>query len=129
MAQAGQGVKCVYVMIGQKRSEAALVIDLLRRHGALAYTTVVVGEATATPGMKYLAPFAGCAVAEGWMRRGEDTLVIYDDLTTHARAYRELSLLMHRPPGREAYPGDIFYLHARLLERSTRLSAAMAAAA
>ena len=115
-------MKCVYVMIGQKRSEAAMVIDLLRRHGALAYTTVVVGEATATPGMKYLAPFAGCAVAEGWMRRGEDTLVIYDDLTTHARAYRELSLLMHRPPGREAYPGDIFYLHARLLERSTRLA-------
>lgn len=122
VAQAGQGVKCVYVAIGQKRSETALAIDLLRRHGALDYTTVVVGEATATPGMKYLAPFAGCAIAEGWMRRGEDTLVVYDDLTTHARAYRELSLLMHRPPGREAYPGDIFYLHARLLERSTRLS-------
>ncbi|MEJ1959702.1 MAG: F0F1 ATP synthase subunit alpha [Nitrosomonadales bacterium] len=122
VAQAGQGVKCVYVMIGQKRSEAAMVIDLLHRNGAMAYTTVVVGEATATPGMKYLAPFAGCAIAEGWMRRGEDTLVIYDDLTTHARAYRELSLLMHRPPGREAYPGDIFYLHARLLERSTRLA-------
>jgi F-type H+-transporting ATPase subunit alpha len=94
----------------------------LRRHGALAYATVVVGEATATPGMNYLAPFAGCAVAEGWMRRGEATLVVYDDLTTHARAYRELSLLMHRPPGREAYPGDIFYLHARLLERATRLA-------
>ena len=122
IAQAGQGVRCVYVLIGQKRSEAAMVIDLLRRHGALAYTTVVIGEATATPGMKYLAPFAGCAVAEAWMRRGEDTLVIYDDLSTHARAYRELSLLMHRPPGREAYPGDIFYLHARLLERSTRLA-------
>jgi len=122
LAQAGQGVKCVYVLIGQKRSEAALVIDLLRRHGALAYTTVVVGEATATPGMNYLAPFAGCAVAEGWMRRGEATLVVYDDLSTHARAYRELSLLMHRPPGREAYPGDIFYLHARLLERATRLA-------
>ena len=122
MAQAGQGVKCVYVMIGQKRSEAAMVIDLLRRHGALDYTTVVVGEATATPGMKYLAPFAGCAIAEAWMHRGEDTLVVYDDLTTHARAYRELSLLMHRPPGREAYPGDIFYLHARLLERATHLS-------
>jgi F-type H+/Na+-transporting ATPase subunit alpha len=122
VAQAGQGVKCVYVMIGQKRSEAAMVIDLLQRNGAMAYTTIVVGEATATPGMKYLAPFAGCAIAEGWMRRGEDTLVIYDDLTTHARAYRELSLLMHRPPGREAYPGDIFYLHARLLERSTRLA-------
>ncbi len=122
IAQAGQGVRCVYVLIGQKRSEAAMVIDLLRRHGALAHTCVVIGEATATPGMKYLAPFAGCAVAEAWMRRGEDTLVIYDDLSTHARAYRELSLLMHRPPGREAYPGDIFYLHARLLERSTRLA-------
>jgi F-type H+/Na+-transporting ATPase subunit alpha len=124
VAQAGQGVKCVYVMIGQKRAEAAMVVDTLRHHGALAYTTIVVGEATATPGMKYLAPFAGCAVAEGWMRRGEDTLVIYDDLSTHARAYRELALLMHRPPGREAYPGDIFYLHARLLERATRLGAA-----
>ncbi len=121
VAQFGQKVKCVYVMIGQKSSEVAMVIDTLRNHGALAYTTVVVGEATATPGMKYLAPFAGCAVAEGWMLRGEDTLVIYDDLSTHARAYRELSLLMHRPPGREAYPGDIFYLHARLLERATRL--------
>lgn len=124
VAQSGQAVKCVYVMIGQKRSEAAMVIDILRRHGALAYTTVVVAEATATPGMKYLAPFAGCAVAEGWMLRGEDTLVVYDDLSTHARAYRELSLLMHRPPGREAYPGDIFYLHARLLERATRLGTA-----
>jgi F-type H+-transporting ATPase subunit alpha len=109
-------------MIGQKRSEAARVIDLLAHHDAMAYTTVVVGEATATPGMKYLAPFAGCAIAEGWMRRGQDTLVVYDDLSSHARAYRELSLLMHRPPGREAYPGDIFYLHARLLERATRLA-------
>lgn len=124
VAQAGQNVKCVYVLIGQKRSEAALLIDTLRRHGADAYTTVVVAAADVTPGMKYLAPFAGCAVAEGWMRRGEDTLVVYDDLTTHARAYRELSLLMHRPPGREAYPGDIFYLHARLLERATNLGAA-----
>jgi F-type H+/Na+-transporting ATPase subunit alpha len=123
ISQEGQQVNCVYVSIGQKRSETALVVDILRRHGALAYTTVVVAEATATPGMKYLGPFAGCAVAEGWMRRGKDTLVVYDDLTTHARAYRELSLLMHRPPGREAYPGDIFYLHARLLERSTRLAA------
>lgn len=123
IGQAGQQVTCVYVSIGQKRSETALVLDLLRRYGALAYTTVVVAEATATPGMKYLAPFTGCAVAEGRMRRGHDTLVVYDDLTTHARAYRELSLLMHRPPGREAYPGDIFYLHARLLERSTRLAA------
>lgn len=123
IAQAGERVKCIYVMIGQKRSDVALTIELLREHGALEYTTVVVAEATATPGMKYLAPFAGCAIAEGWMHRGEDTLVVYDDLSTHARAYRELSLLMHRPPGREAYPGDIFYLHARLLERSTRLHA------
>ena len=122
IAQAGQHVRCVYVMIGQKRSEVAHVIEVLRQHGALRYTCVVVAEATATPGMKYLAPFAGCAIAEGWMQHGQDTLVVYDDLSTHARAYRELSLLMHRPPGREAYPGDIFYLHARLLERATRLS-------
>jgi F-type H+-transporting ATPase subunit alpha len=124
IAQRGQGVRCVYVMIGQKRSEAARVIDVLGHHDALRYTAVVVGEATATPGLKYLAPFAGCAIAEGWMRRGQDTLVVYDDLSSHARAYRELSLLMHRPPGREAYPGDIFYLHARLLERATRLASA-----
>jgi F-type H+-transporting ATPase subunit alpha len=121
IAQAKEGVKCVYVMIGQKRSDVALAINMLRRYGALEYTTVVVAEATATPGMKYLAPFAGCAIAEAWMQQGGDTLIVYDDLSTHARAYRELSLLMHRPPGREAYPGDIFYLHARLLERSTNL--------
>jgi len=121
--QAGQGVKCVYVMIGQRRSEVSLALDLLRLHGAMGHTAMVVAEATAPPGMKYLAPFAGCAVAEGWMEQGEDTLVVYDDLSTHARAYRELALLMRRPPGREAYPGDIFYLHSRLLERSTQLSA------
>jgi F-type H+-transporting ATPase subunit alpha len=122
IAQVGQDVRCVVVMIGQKRSEAARVVEVLRRYEALRYSTVVVAEATSTPGMKYLAPFAGCAIAEGWMRRGHDTLVVYDDLSSHARAYRELSLLMHRPPGREAYPGDIFYLHARLLERATRLA-------
>jgi F-type H+-transporting ATPase subunit alpha len=124
IAQAGQGVRCVYVLIGQKRSSVVQTIDTLRRHDALAYTTVMVAEATASAGIKYLAPFAGCAIAEGWMAAGHDTLVVYDDLTTHARAYRELSLLLRRPPGREAYPADIFYLHARLLERSTRLAAA-----
>lgn len=120
--QTGRDVYCVYVVIGQKRSSVVSAIDVLRSTGALAHTTVVVAEATAMPGLKYLAPFAGCAVAEHWMGQGKDTLVVYDDLTTHARTYRELSLLLRRPPGREAYPGDIFYLHSRLLERSTRLA-------
>ena len=121
--QRGKNVYCVYVLIGQKRSSVVNTIATLQRADALAYTTIVVAEATAMPGLKYLAPFAGCAVAEAWMAEGRDTLVVYDDLTTHARSYRELSLLLRRPPGREAYPGDIFYLHSRLLERSTRLSA------
>ena len=121
--QRGKNVYCIYVLIGQKRSTVVNAIETLRRAGALDYTTLVVAEATAMPGLKYLAPFVGCTVAEAWMAEGRDTLVIYDDLTTHARSYRELSLLLRRPPGREAYPGDIFYLHARLLERSTRLSA------
>ena len=120
--QKGKNVLCVYVLIGQKRSAVASTIETLRRTGALAFTTVVVAEATAMPGLKYLAPFAGCTLAEAWSWRGRDTLVVYDDLTTHARSYRELSLLLRRPPGREAYPGDIFYLHARLLERSTCLA-------
>jgi F-type H+-transporting ATPase subunit alpha len=121
--QKGKDVLCVYVLVGQKRSSVAGVIETLRAHEAMSYTVVVAGEATATPGLKYLAPFAGCAVAEYWMYQGRDTLVVYDDLTTHAQAYRELSLLLRRPPGREAYPGDIFYLHSRLLERSTHLVA------
>lgn len=119
--QAGKDVNCVYVMIGQKRSSVINAIEVLREAGATGHTTLVVAEATAMPGLKYLAPFAGCAVAEHWMWQGKDALVVYDDLTTHARAYRELSLLLRRPPGREAYPGDIFYLHSRLLERSTHL--------
>jgi F-type H+-transporting ATPase subunit alpha len=121
--QRGQGVRCVLVLIGQRRAEAAETIALLTEHGAMAHTTVLLAEAGTLPGLQYLAPFAGCALAESWMRAGHDTLIVYDDLGKHAQAYRELSLLLRRPPGREAYPGDIFYLHSRLLERSTQLSA------
>jgi len=122
--QRGKQVYCVYVLIGQKRSAVVSTIDLLRDYGALEYTTVVVAEASSLPGLQHLAPFAGCAVAEHWMQQGRDTLVVYDDLATHAKIYRELSLLLRRPPGREAYPGDIFSVHARLLERATCLNAA-----
>lgn len=121
--QKDKDVYCIYVLIGQKRSSIINTIDLLRKYDALAYTTVVVAEASSLPGLQYIAPFAGCALAEFWMTQGRDTLVIYDDLSTHAKTYRELSLLLRRPPGREAYPGDIFFLHARLLERSTCLNA------
>jgi F-type H+-transporting ATPase subunit alpha len=122
--QKGKDVYCVYVLIGQKRSTIVSTVDTLREHGAMDYTTLVVAEANALPGLQHLAPFAGCAVAEFWMRQGHDVLIVYDDLSTHARTYRELSLLLRRPPGREAYPGDIFYVHARLLERATCLNAA-----
>ena len=122
IAQKGSDVLCVYVLISQKRSAVVATIETLRQAGVLDISCVVVAEATTTPGLKFLAPFAGCALAEEWMWGGRDVLVVYDDLTTHARAYRELSLLLRRPPGREAYPGDIFYLHARLLERSTCLA-------
>ena len=122
--QQGQGVRCVYVLIGQKRSKVVNIINTLREYNALDYTTVVVAEASSLPGLQHLAPYAGCALAEFWMRQGLDTLVIYDDLTAHARTYRELSLLLRRPPGREAFPGDIFSVHARLLERATCLNAA-----
>jgi F-type H+-transporting ATPase subunit alpha len=121
--QHDKDVQCIYVLIGQKRSTVVNTIETLRNHGALDFTTVVVAEASALPGMQYLAPFAGCAMAEAWMDAGRDTLIIYDDLSTHAKIYRELSLLLRRPPGREAYPGDIFSVHARLLERSTALNA------
>jgi F-type H+-transporting ATPase subunit alpha len=124
LKQKNQDVLCVYVLIGQKRSDTLSIIDQLDRSGALSYTTVMVAEGSDIPGLKYLAPFAACTVAEYWMWAGRDTLVVYDDLSNHARAYRELSLLLRRPPGREAYPGDIFFLHSRLLERSTCLSAA-----
>lgn len=121
--QRGRDLLCIYVLIGQKRSTVVNVIDTLRRFGALAYTTVIVAEASALPGLQHWAPFAGCALAEYWMQQGRDTLVIYDDLSTHAKTYRELSLLLRRPPGREAYPGDIFSVHAQLLERATCLNA------
>jgi F-type H+-transporting ATPase subunit alpha len=122
--QRGKNVNCIYVLIGQKRSTIVNIIETLRKYNALEFTTVVVAEASALPGLQHLAPFAGCAIAEFWMQQGKDTLVVYDDLATHAKTYRELSLLLRRPPGREAYPGDIFSVHARLLERATCLNAA-----
>jgi F-type H+-transporting ATPase subunit alpha len=122
--QRGKNVYCVYVLIGQKRSTVVNTIDTLRKYGALDYTTLVVAEASSLPGLQHLAPFAGCAVAEFWMQQGRDVLIVYDDLSTHAKTYRELSLLLRRPPGREAFPGDIFSVHARLLERATCLNAA-----
>jgi F-type H+-transporting ATPase subunit alpha len=121
--QKDQNVICIYVLIGQKRSTVVSTLETLRNQGALDYSVCVVAEASALPGLQYLAPFAGCALAEYWMAQGKDTLIIYDDLSTHARTYRELSLLLRRPPGREAYPGDIFFVHSRLLERSTHLNA------
>jgi len=123
LSQHDQDVYCVYVLIGQKRSMVVKTVEILSDYGALSYTCVVVAEANSLPGLQYLAPFSGCAVAEFWMQQGRDVLVIYDDLSTHAKTYRELSLLLRRPPGREAYPGDIFSVHARLLERATCLSA------
>jgi len=122
--QRGKNIRCIYVLIGQKRSTVVNTMEILRKYEAMEYTTLVVAEASSLPGLQHLAPFAGCAVAEHWMQQGHDTLVVYDDLATHARTYRELSLLLRRPPGREAYPGDIFSIHARLLERATCLNSA-----
>lgn len=122
--QRDKNMYCVYVLIGQKRSTVVNTISILREYSAMEYTTVIVAEASSLPGLQHLAPFAGCAIAEFWMQQGRDVLVIYDDLSTHARTYRELSLLLRRPPGREAYPGDIFSVHARLLERATCLNPA-----
>lgn len=122
--QKNYGVLCVYVAIGQKKSSTLEVIETLRRYGALEYTIVVVSSADDPPALRYLAPYAGCTMAEVLMYDGEDVLIVYDDLSKHADAYRELSLLLRRPPGREAYPGDIFYLHARLLERACKLNEA-----
>ncbi|MCJ7738862.1 MAG: F0F1 ATP synthase subunit alpha, partial [Anaerolineae bacterium] len=122
--QRDQGVTCVYVCIGQKMSTVAQIVETFREHGALDYTTIVVAGAEEPPSMAYLAPYAGCTMAEAFMVAGKHALIIYDDLSKHAIAYRQLSLLLQRPAGREAYPGDVFYLHSRLLERSARLSAA-----
>lgn len=120
--QRGKNVLCVYCAIGQRGSSVAKVIATLRQHHALDYTVVVVAEGNAPPGLSYIAPYAATSIAEAFMEAGRDVLIVYDDLTQHARAYRELSLLLKRPPGREAFPGDIFYLHSRLLERATHLS-------
>ncbi|MGI4993000.1 F0F1 ATP synthase subunit alpha [Halobacteriovorax sp. GFR7] len=120
--QANKDVICIYVLIAQNRSNVLNVIQTLKEVGAMDHCVVVVAEANSLPGLQYLAPFAGCSIAEYWMLKGLDTLIVYDDLTAHAQCYRELSLLLRRPPGREAYPADIFYLHSRLLERSTCLS-------
>ena len=120
--QKGQGVNCVYVAIGQKASTVANIVKTLTEYGAMAYTTVVASTASDLAPLQYIAPYAGCAIGEEWMEEGKDVLVVYDDLSKHATAYRTLSLLLRRPPGREAYPGDVFYLHSRLLERSSRLS-------
>ncbi|WP_139996905.1 F0F1 ATP synthase subunit alpha [Paenibacillus paridis] len=120
--QKGNGVKCIYVAVGQKQSTVANVVETLRRHGALDYTIVVTAGASEPAPLLFLAPYAGCTMGEYFMYKGEHVLVIYDDLSKQAAAYRELSLLLRRPPGREAYPGDVFYLHSRLLERAAKLS-------
>ena len=120
--QKGQGVHCIYVAIGQKASTVASIVKTLEEYGAMAYTTVVASTASELAPLQYIAPYSGCAIGEEWMENGGDVLVVYDDLSKHAAAYRTLSLLLKRAPGREAYPGDVFYLHSRLLERSSRLS-------
>jgi F-type H+-transporting ATPase subunit alpha len=120
--QRGLGVKCIYVAIGQKGSTVAQTVETLRQHGALEYTVVVAAPASDPAPFKYLAPYAGCALGQHWMESGEHALIVYDDLSKQAEAYRQVSLLLRRPPGREAYPGDVFYLHSRLLERAAKLS-------
>ncbi|MEG1284071.1 MAG: F0F1 ATP synthase subunit alpha, partial [Lactococcus sp.] len=123
IAQKNSGIKCVYVAIGQKQSTIANVVRKLEETGAMAYTTVVAAGAADPAAMLYLAPYSGCTMGEYFRDRGEDALIIYDDLSKQAVAYRQISLLLRRPPGREAYPGDVFYLHSRLLERASRVSA------
>ena len=123
--QKHENVKCIYVAIGQKASTVASIVKTLEEFGAMSYTTVVAATASELAPLQYIAPYSGCAIGEEWMENGQDVLVIYDDLSKHAAAYRTLSLLLKRPPGREAYPGDVFYLHSRLLERAARLSNAL----
>ncbi|MDO5438626.1 MAG: F0F1 ATP synthase subunit alpha [Erysipelotrichaceae bacterium] len=120
--QRGQNVRCIYVAIGQKASTVAQLVEKLKQGGAMEYTTVVVATASESAPMQYIAPYAGCAIGEEWMENGKDVLIVYDDLSKHAVAYRAMSLLLRRPPGREAYPGDVFYLHSRLLERACKLN-------
>src|SRR6202042_1183136 len=120
--QKATGVKCVYVAIGQKQSSIANVVRKLEEHGAMAHTIIVAASASTPAAMQYLAPYGGCAMGEYFMDNGEDALIVYDDLSKQAVAYRQISLLLRRPPGREAYPGDVFYLHSRLLERSARVN-------
>lgn len=120
--QKGQKVKCIYVAIGQKASTVATIVKTLEEFGAMSYTTVVASTASELAPLQYIAPYSGCTIGEEWMENGEDVLVVYDDLSKHAAAYRTLSLLLRRPPGREAYPGDVFYLHSRLLERAARMN-------
>ena len=120
--QKGKGVHCIYVAIGQKASTVASIVKTLEEYGAMSYTTVVASTASELAPLQYIAPYSGCAIGEEWMENGEDVLVVYDDLSKHAAAYRTLSLLLKRAPGREAYPGDVFYLHSRLLERAARMS-------
>lgn len=122
--QKGKGIKCIYVAIGQKASSIASIVRKLEEHGALEHTIVVVASASDSAALQYIAPYSGCTMGEYFMERGEDALIVYDDLTKQAWAYRQISLLLRRPPGREAYPGDIFYLHSRLLERAARINAA-----
>ena len=120
--QKDQDIYCVYVAIGQKNSTVAQIVEKLRKGGAMEYTTVVSASASELAPVQYIAPYAGCAIAEEWLDQGKDVLIVYDDLSKHAVAYRTVSLLLKRPPGREAYPGDVFYLHSRLLERACRLN-------
>ena len=120
--QKGKNVKCIYVAIGQKASTVAQIVEKLRQRGAMEYTTIVAATASEMAPLQYMAPYAGCAMGEEWMENGDDVLIVYDDLSKHATAYRTLALLLKRPPGREAYPGDVFYLHSRLLERAAKLN-------